>query len=282
MEYNHIPAEYAHDIALHLEGYYLVEIAALTILIYDSLLTLDSEITAYWSKPCPKFSLAKILFFLNRYGVILGYIVVSFMHFWTAQPTLQKEKVCHVLSSYLQYFAFATQLTICVALMLRTYAIYNHSKRILIFMIACTLCLICLFIYGTIDSNSLSAEAAGRQLALEVGCLNLSTQRASLGPELDYIALILFDFMIFLLTLYRTISLHNLTRRIPGHVGGNSVLPVQWFSPTQIGGQPSLSAILTRDGTVYFALLAAANISNLLTFVFGTVGNTQSPQKRKI
>ncbi|KAJ8483282.1 hypothetical protein ONZ45_g14656 [Pleurotus djamor] len=49
-----------------------VEVISLAILFYDYLLTFDLEVERFWRRP--KLSLVPILFFVNRYGVLLGYV----------------------------------------------------------------------------------------------------------------------------------------------------------------------------------------------------------------
>ena len=65
--------------------FFAVTCAAL--LFYDYFITLPLETSRYWRTPA---TTPNVLFFVNRYGMLLGHVPVVFMYFWLAEPTERK------------------------------------------------------------------------------------------------------------------------------------------------------------------------------------------------
>ncbi|KAJ7239725.1 hypothetical protein C8J57DRAFT_1372487 [Mycena rebaudengoi] len=61
------------------------------LLFYDYFLTFEWEVSRYWARP--NLSWATILFFLNRYGTLLGNIPVVLQYFWTTPSTPEKTRM---------------------------------------------------------------------------------------------------------------------------------------------------------------------------------------------
>ncbi|KAJ3854969.1 hypothetical protein EV368DRAFT_80110 [Lentinula lateritia] len=60
---------------------YYIELVESTIVIYDYLLTFDTEVERYWKQET-RFSFATTLFYMNRYLNLLGLIPVILFDFW--------------------------------------------------------------------------------------------------------------------------------------------------------------------------------------------------------
>ncbi|KAJ7059145.1 hypothetical protein C8F01DRAFT_1301501 [Mycena amicta] len=223
--------------------------ATFTLLVYDYLLTLETEVTAFWGV---KISPATILFFVNRYSILLGNIPITMIH-----PTYQ---ICTALDAYHILFIAGVQIVIAAMMILRTHGLYGRSPRILAVMVVSTTISITLFIFGTIHSSSLPSDQVGTVIALNVGCVRTITIAGSIGPILSWVAMSMFDCTIFVLTLYRTISRQRLVQA--------RYLRYYPDSTSRAQGR-ELVALLIRDGSMYFAILTLSNIANILTFVLG-------------
>ncbi|KAF7312796.1 hypothetical protein MKEN_00963000 [Mycena kentingensis (nom. inval.)] len=244
--------------------YYYINAAAFTLLFYDYILTLPAEIARYWprtstgdSRVRVRLSSPTILFFANRYGTLLGNIPVVVLSTWTTEPSARKEGVCSALSGYHQYFIIGIQIIVGVMLILRTYALYERNKYVLGFMVAVSVGVIAVGIWGTLRSNALPPEDKGRAMPLRVGCTYGITHRESFGLMIAWSAMGLFDVMIFALTLYRTLVYSRrhgrwMQRRARGS-----------------GSALDLTVVLMQDGTVYFGAMVLCNVGNILTFVLG-------------
>ncbi|KAF8881029.1 hypothetical protein CPB84DRAFT_1792093, partial [Gymnopilus junonius] len=108
--------------------------AAFAILYYDYLLTFKDEVGRYWTKPST-WTLGTVLFFINRYSPIFGYIPVVLLSFWS-WPTPNRLKVCFGLNQYHQYLLVFVQIIVGCIAALRTYAIYACSRFILVLILS--------------------------------------------------------------------------------------------------------------------------------------------------
>ncbi|KAJ7321260.1 hypothetical protein DFH08DRAFT_889449 [Mycena albidolilacea] len=208
------------------------------LLVYDCLLTLDWEISRYWSEAFT-LTVPNVLFFANRYGTLLGNIPVIIPYFWTSQSLAEKITTCQNLVSYHQYFIVGTQLLVGVMLFLRTYALYERSKRALVLMLGVAVGALAVGLWAVITSTSDDTS-----VLLHFGC-NFTTSRSE-GNSLAvaWAGVTVFDSMIFLLTLFKVLGRH--------HANGRD-----------------LFTILLRDGSLYFGVMVMSNLANILTLVIG-------------
>ncbi|KAJ7624336.1 hypothetical protein DFH06DRAFT_755755 [Mycena polygramma] len=214
-------------------------LVSFSILFYDYFLVLDWEISRYWGS---QFTWVNALFFANRYGTLLGNIPVVMEYFWSENSSPTKIKVCLGLESYHQYFIIASQIMIGAMLILRTYAIYERSKRVLTLMITVTVAAVAVGLWSVLTGKAVDKST---NLPLYFGCNYPTSREQGLSLAAAWAGVAVFDCMIFLLTLYKVFS-----RRRP-----NST---------------DLLTVLLRDGSVYFGVMVMSNVSNILTFVLGT------------
>ncbi|KAJ7864934.1 hypothetical protein B0H13DRAFT_2068436 [Mycena leptocephala] len=97
------------------------------IFIYDSLLTLDSEVEHMWVS---EHKLGSAWFFFIRYCALGSNIVMSVMKFGDFAP-----ETCNRLTTVHRVFIVVQQLAVGCTLILRVYAMYNCDKRILTLLI---------------------------------------------------------------------------------------------------------------------------------------------------
>ncbi|KAJ7131497.1 hypothetical protein C8R43DRAFT_1133724 [Mycena crocata] len=216
----------------------------LALLFYDYFLTLGWESSRYWGA---KASWPTVLFFLNRYGTLLGNVPVVIQAFWTAPVSTNKISMYTAFSNGLYfdphpYFIIIIQIIVGVMLILRTYALYQRSKRVLSLLVVFSAGVIGVGVWSTVFSGT--AGNPGADLPLYIGCTYEITKPQSVGLVIAWAAMGVFDCLIFFLTLYRALSQRHRTR-----------LP--------------LLTVLLRDGSVYFGVMVISNLSNILTFLFG-------------
>ncbi|KAJ4482601.1 hypothetical protein J3R30DRAFT_2195404 [Lentinula aciculospora] len=144
---------------------------------------------------------------------------------------------CRRYGLYRQLVLFIQQVIVCVLLTMRVYALYGRSVRILGYMIGSGVILAIVAAWSLFGQKSTTAASSGCHIASDF----ISSVHLASAWE----ALFCYDTILFGFTLYQTRkSLH--TTRMSLHI-------------------PLVSLIL-RDGAVYFAVMALANMANILTF----------------
>ncbi|THH31003.1 hypothetical protein EUX98_g3189 [Antrodiella citrinella] len=131
---------------------------------------------------------------------------------------------------YHQIFAILIQALVATLLIVRTYALYNRDRKILGLMKP-------EYVFG--QWAVLTPHGPTPPQPIGVGCnVNLSDLQGIFAWSI----MLLFDCLIFGLTLVRAICLSRTVRR-------------------------TLFDIMLRDGTMYFACMAGANLGNIVTFL---------------
>lgn len=206
------------------------------ILYYDYLLTLSMEVDYFW-KQQRWFSWTSLLFILNRYMAVFGVIPIA-MEFFADLSSDQ----CHLQTVH-QAISAATQAVVSALLVIRTYALYNRSKRMLAVLLVVYAIGAVAGIWSVTASNTSATSVSD---VSTTSCNNLLTALQSDYLVAPWGAMLLFDTTIFVLTLYKSVGLLRLAPR----------------------SVPILQVML-RDGTIYFAVLMVVNIVNILTFLLG-------------
>ncbi|KAF8172972.1 hypothetical protein K438DRAFT_171476 [Mycena galopus ATCC 62051] len=130
-----------------------------------------------------------------------------------------------------------TQVLIGVMLILRTYALYERSKYVLVLMLAVAAGTVGVGIWSVIMSTSDDSIDD-----LYTGC-NFKTSRAEANSlAVAWASLTVLDSTIFLLTLYKVFRRHR----------SNGL---------------DLSTVILRDGSLYFGVMVVSNLANILTLV---------------
>ncbi|KAJ3840466.1 hypothetical protein F5878DRAFT_613122 [Lentinula raphanica] len=216
-----------------------LSIIAFTLLYYDYFLTIKKEVDLFWTFRSLRW--VTVMFYLTRYFSILGSIPVMFGHFWLGHVA-----TCMSLQTYHQYYALILQMFIGVLLLLRTYALYERNFKVLVLLVVVGLALV---IFGIVvlawGRNNIQFEATVIA-SHKIGCQLWLNQQDASCLALVWGGMLLFDFLVFSLTLYKALTL-------------------------QRDGRVTLLSVLMRDGTVYFGVMAISIIANILTFMVGTV-----------
>ncbi|CAK5262451.1 unnamed protein product [Mycena citricolor] len=257
----------AADTQEQLNWNYYSSLVSFTLLYYDYVLTLEWEVARYWGLRCTAPS---VLFFLNRYGTLFGMVPVVMQNFWAAESSPRKFAVrggslarqglgeltasssrpsrceCDVLEMYHSFFSLVIQIIIGVMLILRTYALYERSRRVLGFVVGVAALVIAVAVWAVVAGPTTAADVKMPPLDLDRGCAAGVTRSQAAGLAIAWSSMMLFDCVIFVLTLYRALS----RRRAMGF---------------------QLLTVLLRDGAIYFGVMVLINVANILTFFMGKV-----------
>ncbi|KAE9406242.1 hypothetical protein BT96DRAFT_972023 [Gymnopus androsaceus JB14] len=200
--------------------------------------------------------------FFNRYFAVLGNAVVTVSLFSTSLT----ESVCRPFHLFRELLLLLTQMSVLVLLTIRIYALYNCSKRILAFMFFTTLILGGLatfsIFFGQSSQSELTATGCHTQLSFitSVRTFTINTSTSERSPSqvkltlfstevaAAWEAVFLYDSILFLMTLNKAYKArHELS---------------------ELGrcGLVSMFAIILRDGSIYFGIVAFANLVNISTF----------------
>ncbi|EKM75998.1 hypothetical protein AGABI1DRAFT_131716 [Agaricus bisporus var. burnettii JB137-S8] len=251
--------------ALHLLAGKYFQIAAFVMLAYDHLITLGQEVETIWMRP---ISVASMLFLFNRYATLMQFIIivvgkllsslaVAFTHVpiafndpgWKGEayvPPHKRFNGCQLKPTFkarlFQYGAKPIYLPVGQLIMiLRVVAVYQGSQKVFTFL---------LFLW----TGQIIISAVGLRTGFVVplppglvGCI--LTGSGTLFPSV-WIAPLVTDSFIFLLTIYRT-----------GHNIGH------FFTSFASGGITDRAVtLLLRDGVVYYFLILIANLMNALLY----------------
>lgn len=206
--------------ALHIFG--------ITVLFWDHILMLDTEIQLLWKRK--KFASA-YWFFVVRY-VSLGINIPGLVFLYINLS----ENACLLWSIIYVFGIIAIQYIICIIMILRVYALYGGSKRILWALIGIGVALT-----GTVAYNAQGQHAT--TLTVLPGCHPDLSKTSSYHSAGLWIALFVFDSMIFGLIVYNG-----------------------WSLCRRRGISMPLHTLIIRDGAAYFGVVMLSNLANIATF----------------
>ncbi|KAF5336394.1 hypothetical protein D9611_006730 [Ephemerocybe angulata] len=220
-------ANVAHDLMVSK----MYSLASCVMLFYDIVITMGDEVEKIWLQP--RYTHITLLFALNRYLSPLGYIVIiaSFHMNWPVST-------CERYVLYPEALKVVTTFVIGLIFVLRVYAIYGKSKLV-----------------GCVGGALLAAELGvkiwafldGGRLHLPEGlhgCILVGKHPTRLA--FTWIAELVFDTIIFSMTLYRTVAYYR----------GQHDRP------------QSLLKLIMRDGVTYFAVIFIVNAITVSVFIW--------------
>ncbi|KAF8996247.1 hypothetical protein BDQ17DRAFT_1249994, partial [Cyathus striatus] len=190
------------------------------IIIFEYILTFQYEVERFW-KP-RVFNWAAILFYINRYLTLFGHIPVMVEYFWTSSSERK-------FQSYHQYLSILIQVFVACMLIMRTYALFEKSRKVLILYLSVSFTAICIGCWAVGSKNNLKTPPVPE---VPVGC------GATLRLGAAWSGMLIFDVLVFSMTLYKSLTL-------PGVRGINLLM------------------ILIRDGEV----MVVTNLANIVTFM---------------
>ncbi|TFK47501.1 hypothetical protein OE88DRAFT_1665658 [Heliocybe sulcata] len=207
---------------------------AVAILFYDHILTLRPEVVYIWRS---RRLGVKALFLLNRYYALLVNIIATVLEF----KSFSLES-CKAAMQFRQFSVLCTAVIVTILLVLRIYALYGCSKRVLA---------------GLVIAGSSLASISAWQVAVEhsdiknsPGCHIAYDRKSGIRTATGWESLLVMDTLVFALTLKKTLSDRPRNLR-PSLTKTNDLV-----------------VLMLRDGAVYYAVMVLANIGNILTFYF--------------
>ncbi|CAL1709298.1 unnamed protein product [Somion occarium] len=221
--------------AEHLMAAKMFSLASCVMLFYDMTITFGDEVEKIWKQ---RFTGATVLWFLNRYLSPLGYIViiVSFHDPW-------RESICNHYVLYPEILKIFTAFVVGVIFILRLYSIYSRSFPILVTFSLLLVAEIAVKIWAFTD---------GTQLVLPpelIGCILVGKSASGKRFVYTWVAELVFDTLVFIATLYRTINLYR---------------------TSDFGAAHSLVRVIMRDGIMYFAAIFVSNVVTVTLFLTAT------------
>ncbi|KAG1726402.1 hypothetical protein EDB19DRAFT_1752603 [Suillus lakei] len=214
-------------------------LVANSIMIYDHMVTLPEEIAFIWCRPKV---LSAILFLVNRYVALVGNIFGLIIDFL---PAVSDES-CSKYMLVRELFLFLQQITVCLTLTLRTYALYGRSRRLL-----CCLVIISLALAGAASAGSFGDNSNTATDMQGSDCHNTLTAETAVRYGLAWVAVFVYESLIFVLTIFRTCKIRGLLRL---SLSRRNILDIMF-----------------QDGAMYFAAMTLINLPNILTYYCGSV-----------
>ncbi|KAG1726405.1 hypothetical protein EDB19DRAFT_2028407 [Suillus lakei] len=210
-------------------------LVANSILIYDHVATLPEEIAFIWCRPK---ALSAVLFLINRYVALLANIIGLFGDFLPVS-----DKSCSKFVIISEVLLLCQQIFVCLILILRTYALYGCSRRLLNWMLIIGLLLAA--------GGSAGFYGPGSDSAINGDCLETYTTATAIRHGMAWMAMFVYELLIFVLTVFRTCKTRGLPR-------------------LSLISRRDILDIIFQDGVLYFAGMTFVNIPNILTYFCGS------------
>jgi len=231
--------------------YYIM--ASSVVFYYDFVLTFPQEVKHIWG---PKFTSVNVLLIALRYTTAFGYIPVLLLIFAPALLFHDIPEQCGTLISKLPgILGIVCQALTLAFLIIRIFAIYDKKRWILYTTVPLGLSNVALSSLAIASATVLEQDSSDSAHADDVPCFVTPSLRESmLCYELSYIAIILFDTWIFVLSVTKM---------------GNMYREKRLFH-----SESSIVNILLRDGIILYSILTINNAFNFLAFMLAVKGRT--------
>ncbi|KAL1663015.1 hypothetical protein GGF50DRAFT_116429 [Schizophyllum commune] len=237
----------------HAQGLFVnraMDLIGVSLLLYDHAITLASEVEQLWRHTRRRRSHT---FFAFRYASLILIVATTALNFFD----LPSEIVNYVDSACVA----AIQIAVSALMIKRVYAIYGRDKRVLYGLVVYLVVGIAISGWAVAHQDSAVPDADKPRNGSGMSCLVLYVPVASARwMSAVWIILMVFDLMIFLLTVYKT---------------------MEAFRQPEM----ALSYVLLRDACMYFGLMVLLNVANVITYYttgpylrgcLGTVANSLS------
>ncbi|RDX49203.1 hypothetical protein OH76DRAFT_1483407 [Lentinus brumalis] len=232
--------------------------AASVLFIYDTFVTFDREVTCFWTG---QWTGAPLLFFANKWVSIVYYAMTfaELAHFSSDKRLVHELQNCSVVQNAVVAFEFLQFVPGAVFSALRAYVL-SRSKLLGVLILALSL--------APVGANLVDYgyQLSGENLPL-IGCVELNNETEPIILRLGsryHISVILIS-------------------RVPLIIADTILIYITWAKLGSRGTltgirqskRLSLSAILFRDGTIYFVVLFVLNVLHLVLSATGIAGNEQ-------
>ncbi|KZS98875.1 hypothetical protein SISNIDRAFT_545737 [Sistotremastrum niveocremeum HHB9708] len=216
-----------HTIQLLLASKHSIH-ASFTVLMWDHIITLDQEVTRIWKQP---WNGGKLLFLLNRYLSPTQYLLQLFA---LDLPAFSGPRCPKVYRLSFATAVYATAIAEFI-LILRTYALYNSSKRVLVFL---------LLMFGAHIMVMIMAVIHASPYPLPQGITGCTLTGKGLLYVFFWVTPWIADSIILVLTLWKIGELRR-------------------HSPIKL----PLIHVLARDGILWYGVIVAIDTINVLIYL---------------
>ncbi|ESK85357.1 Nbs1 [Moniliophthora roreri MCA 2997] len=206
-----------------------------TLLVYDWICTLDQEVVHIWSKPGP-WSLGSVIFLFNRYMPFVDIFLSIHLTFGTPAPSSAE---CLLLMKATSWLTFTGLALSEFVLMLRTYALWERSRRVLLAFIA----MFAILVIPGIIVTQMEVRSLQFGPSTDISCQLIE---ASNIVFVSYLLLLFCETIIAGLTLVKGYQHLRRTRS-------------RWV------------VRLYKDGLFFYIYLCLLSLGNIITFIFTDV-----------
>ncbi|THU77253.1 hypothetical protein K435DRAFT_846269 [Dendrothele bispora CBS 962.96] len=224
-----------------------IKVASLAVLVFDTVITLDQEYQYIWQR---HWNAVKVLYLFIRYTTYVDTVLVVY-------ERLNSEIGCSQISTFTTIFSgFGIALTELV-LMIRTYGMYNSSRKVLIFFILLWLTSggvnfwaitkwSASFKFDNFNFDKLSPAVVSPDLVESLQCYFGSTSLVSL---VCYLTLLVGESAIVLMTAIKSVHMWNAARR----KDLTKMHLVDWFY---------------KEGTILYIFMLPITVFNVVALFF--------------
>ncbi|KAF5325332.1 hypothetical protein D9619_009946 [Psilocybe cf. subviscida] len=217
----------------HLTGNYMFQTSNYALFFYDYLLTLPDEVEKIWMAP---FTFASLLFYINRYVTHAQFIILQVEYHEKNWPIALKH--LQVCDHYVKFAGACAMSLVAIAqiiMILRVYALYRRSKRVLGLLITMLCAQMVVIGFGL---------NTGVRVHLPPGFPGCVLTGSNNWFATLWAAPLCTDSVIFAMTVWRSVGYRK-----------------------KYGRFKTIDMIL-RDGSVYFLVIFSVNLMNCLIYLF--------------
>jgi len=236
-----------------------VDLSFFTLYVYDWLLTLPDEVRYIWeTRPC--ISGISVLFAVNRYVVLLGWIpifVISVSGVYAINGlgdfVIASPKGASAFRVIIFTMAIVSQCISTAVMILRVFALYRRN----IWVLALTSLFGCVALSVTLWSSISQVRHKAVGISFQSAVLNTPVTWSGNTAIVIWagIPTIAFDVLVFALVVFKGFLLYK-SQKILGRMG-----------------QKSLAQVILEDGSLYFLSMAIVNVLDFLIMAdFLTIG----------
>ncbi|KAG0702188.1 hypothetical protein DFH29DRAFT_512331 [Suillus ampliporus] len=153
---------------------------------------------------------------------------------------------CATSTLFRQLLVFSQAVIVSLIMTIRTYALYGRSKYLLTWMI-----IVMVALGGGASVGTFGHFSSNLIVWSGVGCDETYTAEIAVRLGLAWLAQLIFDLLIFVLTVYRICKTRGLLR-------------------LSLIARRNVVEIMFQDGVMYFGAMVLCNIPNILTFYVGS------------
>ncbi|KAF8206695.1 hypothetical protein K438DRAFT_1816308 [Mycena galopus ATCC 62051] len=209
-----------------------IDLAAISVLVYDHILTLQAEVAYVWTSGYTRTS---AWYLPVRYFPLFTSVVVLPMYDFSDFDS----KTCTKLNTAYQFLIVAQVLFVECTLIMRVICMYFFNKRIVLFLVTISIIEFSVAAWSAIPVGPIPVYTGSLP-----GCHVPTPHGPAMRLAGAWEGLLVVDVMLLGLTLHR------------GYIRSREA-------------EVSLWRVIVRDGAMYFAIICLANLANILIYYLG-------------